>query len=223
MLTTKDSKKGSHFKQVTEVYLFINPLGSACYEVEKGLLDFVESREEKVHFHFIPVHNFKTFSDYMKAKRLPKNDLNLRNELFFQVYDACLAYAAASMQGKKKGRVFLMNLQQAITVENQPFSQKLIQETAQKAKLDIPMFLEDKKSEFAKTVFESDQKIAREMQVLSTPSCVVFSDQTKNHGVLIEEEITIELLQELCNEADTAKPASYRTLSDSKKSHLHVL
>lgn len=228
MLSTTHSEKGNHFKQVIEIYLFINPIGSVCYQAEKGVMDFIQSCEEKVHFHFIPVHNFKTFSDYMKALELPAKDLNLRNELFSQTYEACLAYSAACMQGKKKGRVFLMAMQQALTIDNLPFSQKLLQQIAYESNLDIPMFLEDKKSEFAKAAFEADQKIAREMNILTTPSCVVFSDQHKDHGLLIEEYITVDLLEKLCvqgSEVYESNPIAIASnqLPAVKKNHLHVL
>ncbi|MEG0553307.1 MAG: DsbA family protein [Carnobacterium sp.] len=222
MLTSTHSSKGNRYKQVTEIYLFINPIGSACYQAEKGLLDFIESSEDKIHFHFIPVHNFKTFSDYMKAKKLPKNDLNSRNRHFFQIYEACLAYAAASMQGKKKGRVFLMKLQHAIAIDNQPFSKKLIYDIALKSNLDIEMFLEDKQSEFAKTAFESDQKVAREMNVLSNPSCVIFNDHSSNHGLLIEEDINLEMLQVLCGSNIDKKYSAFSDKNE-KKNYLHVL
>ena len=222
MLTSTHSSKGNQYKQVTEIYLFINPIGSACYQAEKGLLDFIESSEDKIHFHFIPVHNFKTFSDYMKAKKIQKNDLNLRNKHFFQIYEACLAYAAASMQGKKKGRVFLMKLQHAIAIDDQPFSEKLIYDIALKSNLDIEMFSEDKQSEFAKTAFESDQKVAREMHVLSNPSCVIFNDQSSNHGVLIEEDINLEMLQALCSNKKDTKYSSFSGRNE-KKNHLYVL
>ncbi|WP_414839954.1 DsbA family protein [Carnobacterium sp. TMP28] len=222
MITSTHSSKGNQYKQITEIYLFINPIGSACYQAEKGLLDFIESSENKIHFHFIPVHNFKTFSDYMKAKKIPKNDLDLRNKHFFQIYEACLAYAAASMQGKKKGRMFLMGLQQAIHIDEKLFSQKLVLEIAKQSNLDIEMFSEDKESEFAKTAFEADQKVAREMHVLSNPSCVVFNDQSSNHGFLIEEDINFETLQSLCGE-DRDENYSVFSSRNEKKDHLYIL
>ncbi|MGB3161434.1 DsbA family protein [Carnobacterium sp.] len=222
MLTRMYSSKGNQFKQVTEIYLFINPIGSACYQAEKGLLDFIESSENKIHFHFIPVHNFKTFSDYMKAKKLPKSDLELRNKHFYQIYEACLAYAAASMQGKKKGRLFLMGLQEAITVDKQPFSKKLLHDTATKCNLDLEMFFEDKQSEFAKAAFEADQKVAREMHVLSNPSCVIFNDQSSNHGILIEEDISFDTLKLLCNETNNNLPATFLN-GIEKKNSFYVL
>ena len=216
------SSKGSQYKQVTEIYLFINPIGSACYQAEQELMDFIELSETKIDFHFIPVHNFKTFSDYMKAKKIPKTNLDLRNKHFFQIYEACLAYAAASMQGKKKGRLFLMALQKAIAIDNQPFSQKLVYDIASKTNLDIEMFSEDKQSEFAKTAFEADQKVAREMHVLSNPSCVIFNDQSTNDGILIEEDIDLEMLQALSGES---KDKNYLTFSgrNENKNQLYIL
>lgn len=216
------SNKGNQYKQVTEIYLFINPIGSACYQAEQELMNFIESSDTKIDFHLIPVHNFKTFSDYMKAKKIPKTNLDLRNKHFFQIYEACLAYAAASMQGKKKGRLFLMALQKAIVIDNQPFSHNLVYDIALKTNLDIEMFSEDKQSEFAKTAFEADQKVAREMHVLSNPSCVIFNDQSINEGILIEENIDLEMLQALSGES---KGKNYMTFpnGNENKNHLFIL
>ena len=199
MFSTMHTKNESTYNEMLEIYLFINPIDPNCLNSEKEVLQFIEKSTSKIRVNFIPVHNLSTINNYLSTNNLPKNDLAFRNDVCSMTYDICLYYSAATMQGKKKGRNFLLELQHALIEEKQFFSEKLVLEAAKKAKLDIPMFLEDKDLEFTKSSFEADQKVAREMNAFNTPSCVLFSDQHKEHGLLIDEGITVELLQALHN------------------------
>lgn len=199
MFSTTYIKNETTHNEMIEIYLFINPIDSTCFQAEKEVLKFVEKSTGKIRVNFIPVHNLSTVTQYLSANNLPKCDLKLRNAIHSETYDICLYYTAATMQGKKKGRNFLLELQSALFEENKPFSEELVLESAKKAKLDIPMFLEDKELDFTKTSFDADQKVAREMNAFNAPSCVLFSEHHKEHGLLIEEGITVELLQALHN------------------------
>lgn len=183
--------------QILEIYLFINPCEQESYQNEKNILNFVETRLEKTKIHFIPFLNFNTVSDYIAKQNLPEKDLAVRNGLYSKMYDACLAFTAATMQGKKKGRQFLLALQKDLFREQIAFSQELILKKAKEANLDIPMFLEDQSSDYARTLFLSDQKVAAEMQVCSSPSCVIYNESLSEFGILIEETISAEFLTSL--------------------------
>lgn len=199
MFSTTHVKDGSTPNEMIEIYLFINPIDATCFQAEKEVLNFIEKAAGRIHVNFIPVHNLTTVTHYLSTNNLPKSDLELRNAVHSVTYDICLYYTAATMQGKKKGRNFLLELQHALLEENRIFSENLILEAAELAKLDIPMFLEDKELDFTKTSFEADQKIACEVNASTTPSCLLFNDNHKEYGLLIEEGITVELLQALQN------------------------
>ncbi|WP_407372432.1 DsbA family protein [Carnobacterium sp.] len=199
MFSTTHTKNESTHNEMIEIYLFINPIDSSCLQAEKEVMQFVEKSTGKISVHFIPIHNLSTVTQYLATNNLSKSDLTLRNAVCSVTYDICLYYSAAKMQGKKKGRNFLLELQDALIEQKKSFSEALVLEAAKKAKLDIQMFLEDKELEFTKTSFEADQKVAREMNAFNAPSCVLFSDHHKDHGFLIEEGITVELLQALHN------------------------
>lgn len=205
--------------QVLEVYLFINPFEQASYQDEKNVLAFAENQTKKTKIHFMPFLNFNTLSQYMSAHHIPEKDLDKRNALYSQMYDACLAYAAATMQGKKKARNFLLALQKGLFEEQKIYSQDLVVEKAREAKLDVPMFLEDKASDYARTVFLADQKVATEMHISSTTSCVIYNEALFDFGVLIEESVTAELLTRLC--ADKAMITEH--LASKEKPALRVL
>lgn len=183
--------------QILEIYLFINPCEQESYQNEKNILTFAETRSEKTKIHFIPFLNFNTVSGYIAKQNLPEKDLTIRNGLYSKMYDTCLAFTAATMQGKKKGRHFLLALQKALFNEQKKISQELVLEKAREAKLDIPMFLEDLSSDYARTLFLSDQKVAAEMQVCNSSSCVIYSESLSDFGILIEESIPAEFLTSL--------------------------
>lgn len=164
----------------------------------KNILTFVKTRNEKVNLHILPLLNLNSFNYYMKNHPSAGKDLNVRNRLFSQTYDFCLSYIAASMQGKKKGRNFLVALQEAVLEQERAYSEELVLEIAEKTKLDLPMFVEDKASEFAQTTFKSDQKVARDMNVSAVPITVMYNENVYEYGLLLEEEVSFPLLNNLC-------------------------
>lgn len=187
----------SSSQQIYELYLFVNPIGLKCYRTEQEVLRFIEDREDiKIHFRFITFHNFNTVTQYMKRLNLPANNLQLRNQMYYSIYDASLAYKAALMQGKKRGRKFLLLLQKELTTNPKEYGIDLLTEVAKGARLDVEMFLEDKVSGFVKSSYEADQHIAQEMNIQSNPSLVIFDNYNQQYGVLLEDTITYDLIEE---------------------------
>lgn len=193
----KVSRPFSSSQQIYELYLFVNPIGLKCYQTEQFVLQFLEDTEDiKIHFRFVTFHNFNTVTQYMKRLNMPANDLQLRNKMYHIIYDACLAYKAALMQGKKRGRIFLLLLQKELTSHPIEYDNDLLAKIADDARLDIAMFFEDKASSFVKSSYEADQQIAQEMNIVKTPSLVVFDNLNPQYGFLLEDNITDDLLEE---------------------------
>lgn len=194
-------------QQVFELYLFVNPIGLKCLNSEQEVLRFIESLEihegYKVHFRFLTFHNFNTVTQYMKRLNMPTSDLQLRNQIYQTIYDASLAYKAALMQGKKRGRKFLMLLQKELNINLSEYSTELIKEVAKGANLDVEMFLEDKASPFVKNSYEADQKTAQEMNISNNPSLVIFDNLNQQFGVLLEDIINCELIEKAFSNANS--------------------
>lgn len=194
-------------QHVFELYLFVNPIGLKCLNSEHEVLHFIESLEInegfKVHFRFLTFHNFNTVTHYMKRLNMPTNDLQLRNKIYQTIYDASLAYKAALMQGKKRGRKFLMLLQKELNVNMIDYSQELLVDVAKVANLDVEMFLEDKASSFVKSSYDADQRTAQEMNISNNPSLVIFDNFNQQFGVLLEDVINYELIEKAFNHANS--------------------
>ncbi|PRY83986.1 DsbA family protein [Alkalibacterium olivapovliticus] len=199
--------------EIIEVFLFVNPLGTTCFESEKLIESFSTERNEKVKVRFIPLLNIRSIGNMIKGET--DGSLENRNQLYTDSYHASLAFQAASMQGKKKGRKFLMTLQQKVITEGRQVTNDLILHIADMINLDIEMFEEDLESDFTKKAFNKDQKLALDMNITESPSCVVFSNKDTKHGYRIDTSITKQLLHGLCNDQTSA-------INESAPNHLSL-
>lgn len=183
-----------------EIFLFINPLGRKSFEAEEMIESFSKEREEKVKVRFIPLLNFRSVKKQLLDEKINPTSVDHRNKLYTDSFNASLAFAAASMQGKKKARNFLMILQNNIMENRNVLSRNVVMESAQTAKLDLEMFEEDLNSDLAKRAFTKDQKLAQEMAVQDTPACVLFNDSDEEYGYRIDSVISKQLLHGLCSD-----------------------
>ena len=185
-------------ERIFDCYLFINPIGKQCYHCEQEVMKFIEQTPYKVHVHFIPFHNFKSVTQYMKNNQLNDKNIDLRNEIYTKIYDACLSYKAALLQGKKLGRAFLMELQTQLHLLHKEYTPELLQEIIQIIGLDEKMFYEDKASKLVHQEYEKDQQIAQEMMVETNPSLVIFDNLNQQYGVILHQNINADIIEHVC-------------------------
>ena len=129
----------------------------------------------KIQLRLIPIMNLKTISEFMQRIGASDKDLQLRTELSQEIHSAALDVKAAHLQGKKRGRDFLVELQKTIGEQKQPYSKKLAIQLFTKVGGDLEMFLEDRHSDFVQEAFLTDQQIAHEMEITSHPSAVIYN------------------------------------------------
>lgn len=179
---------------VFEFYLFVNPLGRKCYVCEKELDKSINMISAKADLHILCYHNQYIVSEFMEQLGIPKSDLTSRNHIYHLVYLASLAYKTASLQGKRKGRQFLMKMQNYIDCQLERFSEEFIFDLAKEVKLDLPTFIEDFHSDFTRQLVLKDQQIAIDMQIDSTPALIIFEHQIANNGILVQGSFTSQLI-----------------------------
>lgn len=185
--------------KVIEIFLFINPLEMTSYNMAKTVNEFSAERSEKVQIRFVPVLNFQSISVQLAKQNIKGASLELRNEIYSTAYEMCLAFEAAAMQGKKTGREFMMSLQESVLAKQIPLTKELVLRTAVNTGLDLEMFEEDWHSEFSKEDFLADQQLAREMDITSSPACVIYNGREASYGCLIETHFTKQLLHGISN------------------------
>ena len=185
-------------ERIFDCYLFINPIGKQCYKCEQEVMKFIKRTPHKVHVHFLPFHNFKSVTQYMKNNQLNDKNIDLRNEIYTKIYDASLSYKAALLQGKKLGRAFLMELQTQLHLLHKEYTPELLQEIIQIIGLDEKMFYEDKASKLVHQEYEKDQQIAQEMMVETNPSLVIFDNLNQQYGVILHQNINADIIEHIC-------------------------
>lgn len=214
-----------------EIYLFVNPLGGVCLDIEKDILHLVETENKKIQFRFIPLLNMRTINHLLSLFNVPSNDIQKRNELFETIYSAALDYKAAQLQGKKKGRQLLIGLQNAVAKNKIPYSPELSERLFVEAGGDLEMYRIDRQSDFVKESFQTDQQIAGEMGIEKHPSAVVYNYACeRDYGVLVEDCDSMEEIKQLCETTDEMLQNFHNNLELKHKSeqivpraHLHLL
>lgn len=170
-----------------EIYLFVNPIGRKCLSIERRIIDLINSYDMKIQLRLVPIMNLKTVSEFMSRSGISEKNTKLRTELSQEIHSAALDVKAAHLQGKKRGRDFLVELQKAVGEQQQPYSKKLAIQLFTKVGGDLEMFLEDRHSDFVQEAFLTDQQIAHEMQITSHPSAVIY-----NYGGNCDAGVRIE-------------------------------
>lgn len=209
-----------------EVYLFVNPLGARCMRSEQNIMKLADHLNSKVSFQFVPLLNQQIVE---RALASPHPTLTQRNACFKTYYQAILAYKAALFQGKRKGRQFLLNMQDAVVSEHQSLSQDLTLDLAKQCHLDMDMFQEDCSSDLAKQAFQTDQKLAAEMKIEQPSSAVIFNCDVSQYGLLLND-VTYEALCDVCENQGVATKASLMresadqpAMAVNHRPHLRVL
>ncbi|WP_054671008.1 DsbA family protein [Lentilactobacillus senioris] len=165
---------------ILEMYLFIDPLNSRCYEAEQDVLSIASQLDTKTIVHFIPMLNIQILHDFAK-----NNPTVVANEELH--YNIILDYQAASFQGKNKGRQFLLELQKAILTNHLKYTAQLVNQIVTNVGLDSEMFEEDRRSEMTKQVFQEDQQTVHELKIKDPTSVVIFNSAIEDNGLLLRD------------------------------------
>ncbi|MGX6978087.1 DsbA family protein [Vagococcus elongatus] len=196
-----------------EIYFFMHPLCLNCLEVEKKIIELTHQYERPIALRFIPLLNLKSFRQFIQFTQLP-TDLTTRNDLFSINYSTVLDYKAVQLQGKKKGRDFLLHLQERILLENQPYSKNLVLESLNKVGANIDMFYSDRPSKQVKNIFLTEQRLALEMGAAERPAIVTFNyGKDEDFGVLVVNPSS-ETVQKLFNNLDNLNQYLHQMTSD---------
>ncbi|WP_334332328.1 DsbA family protein [Companilactobacillus sp. HBUAS59544] len=171
-----------------EVFLYINPLCSYCLRVEQSIIDFTRKHDIDTQYHFVTNYNMATINDYIQMKGFKLSDIEERNKASQEVVEAAKLYKAASCQGNKKARNFLMNLQEQVNILNNPFDDTTIRRAINNSGLDYKAIMTDKESQCVEQGLKRDQQLSMEMNVQKAPTAVIFDCENEDKpGVMIND------------------------------------
>jgi hypothetical protein len=174
---------------VIEIYLFINPIGNESMLAEKQTLAISENDEKNFHFRFIPVVNMRSIKETLLRDGIVRPKIELLNHLFEISYSAALDLKAIQLQGRKKGREFLLTLQEEINTHNREYGKELVLDVVNKIGANFELFCLDRQNDLVKRAFISDQQLAREMGVRLLPSAVAYNFENDDDAMLFEDDL----------------------------------
>lgn len=169
-----------------EIHLFVNPLGLGCINREQSLLAIDHDITTKINYQFIPLLNMKTISETMSLYQASQRNLSLRNRTAQVLMQVAMDYEAALFQGRRRARLYLLQLQKTLLNNSCHYNDVLAQQTAVKAKLDVDMFLEDRHSALAKRSFKHHQQLASGLGIFSPSTAVVVDTDNPRYSLLVD-------------------------------------
>lgn len=193
---------------------------------EHDVLKLDGKLDGNVSYQFIPLLNLQTITATLESYGLNPHDLVLRNNASDTLFQIIMDYKAALFQGRKKGRSFLLQMQQHLVCEQNEYSAKLSIQIAKTVKLDTDMFVEDRSSKLAHQAFIADQKMANDMGVTKPSSAVVFDAERSDYGILIDN-FDYQTLADICTHKTQELQKSAQEFADfylhQNNPNLHVL
>lgn len=190
--------------QFIEIFLYLDPLGKRCNSARKTIRRFRKERPELVKLRVIPMVNYRRVYGHTRKKigEDRTSFVERNNRYSTNTYQACLAFHAASMQGKNKAHQFLTTLQEEVVEARLDFSEDLVFEIAKTIGLDLESFQEDYASEFVRRMYKKSLTLAAEMKITSTPSAVIYKEGLHEEAIRLGEEIEREILHSICGLED---------------------
>jgi predicted DsbA family dithiol-disulfide isomerase len=206
-------------KKPIEIYLFIDPVCTDCWELEPILkkLQIEYGRYFSLKYvlsgKLANLNRKKRKCDY-RSDPFEKNanqtgmdcvrNLRLENPAH-SPFIASIAIKAAELQGRKAGKRFLHLFHEELLLDRHDITNfDVLKECARKAELDVDEFISDVHSKSAAKAFQCDLKITAEMDVQEVPALVFFNQNTEEEGIKITGvypyEIYVQILEEMLSE-----------------------
>ena len=169
-----------------DIYHFSNPFSPICLKTEERLLYITPGLATRTHLRFIPLLNAETVAEYAAHRAVLTDQPNtLADTIFHVVCD----YKAAQIEGNKKARNFLVQIQQRVTNQNLPYSEALAVATAAQVGLNPTDFLHNRLTEETLSPVIADQKLAQSL--LPQQEAAIAIDDMVNHNLQVVTDFSV--------------------------------
>lgn len=169
-----------------DIYHFSNPFSPTCLKTEERLLYITPGLATRTRLRFIPLINPDTVTEYATHRAvLTAQPTSLADTIFHVVCD----YKAAQIEGNKKARNFLVQIQQRVTNQNLPYSEALSVATAQQVGLNTDDFLHNRVTDDTLAAVIADQKLAQTM--LQRQEATIAIDDMLNHDMQLVTDFSV--------------------------------
>lgn len=196
-----------------EIYIFIDPLCPISWDLEPYLHKLYLEYGRFFTYRRITCSylNKGSYRKYEKRKLVDVRDSQMKHcQYNSKLWNQCsilfpwvsIAIKAAELQGHRLAKKFIRRIQEYYFVHHiDVTNEHVIIQVAEEIGLDMDEFRKDLYSSTIKKAIERDLKIARDMDVDSTPSMVFFNQTNDSQGIkisgLYSYDIYVSILYEL--------------------------
>lgn len=196
-----------------ELFLFINPLGLSCFQLENKIKLLAEELDLEICVNYLPLVTL----DSMKADMVKRNwnfntVINLAHYHKASLSAQNLYYAIQIAYGKKRARNFLFNLQEKLSCGKEEYSFDLAKKLISDLKLDLKKIEGVKQDNCLTNAIGQDQQLAKKFHINSLPSVVIFDNAVDDSGLLLDGEPSLDELRSIFASGDR------QAISDSSES-----
>ena len=194
-----------------EIFFFVNPIGSFCFDAEQEIEQVVDSWRLHVCYHMVPLASLETVKQDIFHRSL-KHELRRDYGYYSHAAFATLNYyhAVRLSYGNKKARNFLCSVQRDLNRENYEYSSQLLKQIFNRLQVDEKQIERNLHDPCLEESINQDAALARKWKIENTPTTVIFNeDNCSNIGLLLEGRLSKkEIMKALFSECHAEAKAT---------------
>ncbi|MBZ6003038.1 DsbA family protein [Leuconostoc gelidum subsp. aenigmaticum] len=162
-----------------DIYHFSNPLSTHCLTTEQCLTNITSDIAQHTHLHFVPLisTNFIANLENRALNFSNNHRISDTSEILFNVI---LDFKAAQLEGNKKARNFLVQLQHELLINQKTYTAVLVAQILDKIGINRTDFLINRANKEAISAIIKDQKFAEKiMQKKCATIALTFSKENE--------------------------------------------
>lgn len=170
-----------------EIFLFINPIGIYCYDIEKQIQDTIKELDVDACYHFVPITNINAIKEDVFRRRKESQNVIELSKYTMATTRALQDYHAIKLAyGNKKARKFIFTLQQKLCKDCSQYNIELPGQVIDELSLNLKKINSVKDGDYINDSIHQDQKLAEQWNITKTPTTVIFKENDESCGILLE-------------------------------------
>ncbi|GMA69245.1 dihydroorotate dehydrogenase [Leuconostoc litchii] len=155
------------------IYHFDTPLSDNCLLTEQYLQNISEKIERSHHLFFVPIISESMMNIIKESIVLSEPCVDKPEDKITLVYRLILDFKAAQIEGNKKARALLIELQKSLLTDKKSYSLDLVTDVAKMVNLNIQDFLYNRNSSETVQSILDDQQLAHDMLTKIQPTVAI--------------------------------------------------
>lgn len=162
-----------------DIYHFSNPLSTQCLTTEQCLTSITRDIAQRTHLHFVPIISTDVITK-LENHALPFLMTHAVTDTAEILFNVILDFKAAQLEGNKKARHFLIQLQHELLINQQTYTLTLIENILDKVGINRSDFFDNRANKEVISAIIKDQKFAQRIMYKQTATlAMTFSKDTE--------------------------------------------